>query len=349
MTCIWGGGQPEPVVEVRSGWDNPATVIEGFEITSRYGPYYYAYFASGIDCAECSMKVVNCNVNGCHYHGIECYEAFVEIENTLVVQNNGDPFSLGAGIYGNTVDFTILNCTISDNENKSGGGGICLDGSLNSSKIKNTILWNNRSTNATSGDQIWLNSWAVLDVSHSDVEGGQAGVYVEPGGKLTWGGGMMDADPLFVHTDTDFHLRATSPCIDGGDSSGAPATDFENDPRTGVDMGADEFHLHLYPYGLMEPGEYFYIKIIGEPHASPVMLIIGAGIQDPPLPTQYGDLFLTIPGHIFSYTPMLPTGVISLIGYTPPTMPLGTEFYLQSFVQDALSNLMVLTVQEVYP
>lgn len=348
MTCIWGGNKPGTVVEVRSGWKNPATAIDGFEITSRYGPYYYAAPASGITCVECSMKVINCNVNGCDYHGIECYEAFVEIENTLVLGNGDDPFALGAGIYGNTVDFSILNCTISDNENKSGGAGICIEGSIKSSTIKNTILWNNRSTNVASGSQIWLSKSAMLDISYSDVQDGQAMAYAAPGCSLKWGAGMMDADPLFVHMGTDFHLRATSPCIDAGDSSGAPLADFENDPRSGVDIGADEFHLHLYQYGLLEPGEYVYIKITGQPNATPVSLIIGHGLINPPLPTQYGDFFLKFPVHIFTYAPMPSTGFTSLIGYAPPSLTPGTEFYFQGFVQDALSNFMVMTVVEMY-
>lgn len=349
MTCIWGGYYPGTVVEVQSGWGNPATVIEGFEITSRYGPYYYHSYASGITCSSCSLNVVDCNVNGCYYHGIECYEAFVELENTLVVNNEGDPFSHGAGIYGNTVDFTILNCTIANNENQAGGGGICINGSLYSSTIKNSILWGNDSTHASQGNQIRLMNHATLEVRFSDIQGGQADAYVESGSTLNWGGGMIDIDPLFIHLGTDFHLRATSPCIDAGDGSGAPTNDYENDPRTNVDMGADEFHLHLYPTGLMEPDEYFFLKIVGPPFASPVMLVLGSGLEDPPLPTKFGILHLQFPLYFFSYTPMPATGFISLIGHTPITILPGSEFYIQAFVQGALSNHMVMTVVDMYP
>jgi len=57
-------------------------------------------------------------------------------------------------------------------------------------------------------------------------------------------GGNINADPLFVAAPRDIHLSAGSPAIDTGTCTGAPATDFEGDPRptgAGCDMGADEF------------------------------------------------------------------------------------------------------------
>ena len=56
-------------------------------------------------------------------------------------------------------------------------------------------------------------------------------------------GGNIDVDPLLV-SRTDFHLGVGSPAIDTGTCAGAPATDFEGDPRptgAGCDIGADEF------------------------------------------------------------------------------------------------------------
>ena len=96
---------------------------------------------------------------------------------------------------------------------------------------------------------------STLTVSYSDVEGGESGAYVEPGGTLTWGDSNIDADPLFADPDNDdYHLKSargrwdsgtetwvtdavTSPCIDAGD----PASDYSNepDPNGGrVNMGA---------------------------------------------------------------------------------------------------------------
>jgi hypothetical protein len=54
--------------------------------------------------------------------------------------------------------------------------------------------------------------------------------------------GTRSVDPLFVGA-ADYHLQATSMCIDAGTAAGAPATDFEGDARpTGAapDIGYDE-------------------------------------------------------------------------------------------------------------
>jgi parallel beta-helix repeat protein len=57
------------------------------------------------------------------------------------------------------------------------------------------------------------------------------------------------ADPLFVKPSVDpavadFHLTAGSPAIDAGTSAGAPAVDFDGNPRpwgAGIDIGAYEY------------------------------------------------------------------------------------------------------------
>jgi len=336
MTAIWGGYDPTTVVYVHSNWGGPATHIEGFEITSKWG----SHDVSGITCVECSMNVVNCVVHGCHQHGVECYEAFVDMINTQVVDNEGGP-----RVYGNTADFNIMNCTIADNYSYGNGGGIFLVGAIYFSKIKNSIFWNNRSLNSFPGEQIWVESSGYLEISFSDVQDGILGAVATTGSHLTWGGGMIQADPHFMNPYDDFHLRATSPCIDAGDGLGALLLDFENDPRSGVDMGADEFHLHLYQYGFLLPGGHFNIKIVGEPDVSPVILLIGSGIQNPPLTTKYGDLFLVHPLYFLYFNPLAYYGFLNIIADAPVYLVPGTEFYLQSFVQDKLSNLAVITVR----
>jgi hypothetical protein len=57
------------------------------------------------------------------------------------------------------------------------------------------------------------------------------------------------ADPLFVNPSVDpavadFHLKAGSPAIDAGTTVGAPAIDFDGNPRpagAGIDIGAYEY------------------------------------------------------------------------------------------------------------
>jgi len=56
---------------------------------------------------------------------------------------------------------------------------------------------------------------------------------------------VFTADPQFVdEPNNDFHLMASSPCIDAGTNTGAPSIDYEGNPRPNngtVDIGAYEF------------------------------------------------------------------------------------------------------------
>ncbi|MBL7064969.1 MAG: hypothetical protein ISS49_12300, partial [Anaerolineae bacterium] len=121
----------------------------------------------------------------------------------------------------------LVNVTIANNSASDGTGGIYFatdqpDGSL---VILNSIL-------AFNGDDDLSCSGGTCSVTYSDVQEGFANST------------NISDDPQFVdRTEGDYHLRGNSPAIDVGTSAGAPATDFEGDPRPvgGVDMGADEF------------------------------------------------------------------------------------------------------------
>jgi parallel beta-helix repeat protein len=62
----------------------------------------------------------------------------------------------------------------------------------------------------------------------------------------------------FVTPGSDFHLLSTSPAVDAGTSSNAPATDLDGEPRpvgAAVDMGAYELQLESCGNGTVDPGE----------------------------------------------------------------------------------------------
>jgi len=107
---------------------------------------------------------------------------------------------------------------------RAGAGGVAMDGS-----IRNSILWGN-----FGGQPRDLTTTYGVDLDHSDLD--------EQSGPVNDLGGNINMSPLFVAAD--WHLRATSPCIDTGTCAGAPTTDIDGDPRptgAGCDIGADEF------------------------------------------------------------------------------------------------------------
>ena len=173
----------------------------------------------------------------------------------------------GGGICCNNNSFpTITGNTITGNTASGWGGGIC-SSQFSSATITNTILWGN---SAPVGSELCVgpDTVSALTISYSDVEGGLSGVHVFSGSTLTWGVGMIDADPLFIDPANGDHRLRQDPCqpgvinrcIDSGDPrspvvTGTTRTDLVQDDGV-VDLG---YHYRLSsipgaPYCYGDPG-----------------------------------------------------------------------------------------------
>jgi hypothetical protein len=134
---------------------------------------------------------------------------------------------------------TIMNSTFYGNEtgNYSGvygkGGGACINGAGNTI---NSIFWGNV---GGSGSQVYGSA-----ISYSDIMSGEAGISA-----ATYGTGNISVDALFMDVLVkNFHLSASSECIDSGTSQGAPLIDLDGNIRpfrAGFDMGAYEYSIDL--------------------------------------------------------------------------------------------------------
>jgi predicted outer membrane repeat protein len=278
------GYQAGSVVVFDNG-EGPDSVLEGFQIVNGN-----AAKGGGIYCEGASPTLRNNDIWGnsttylgegggiyCQYHsatiecnsvhdnhaykggGLCCIHASPTIVNNFIFHNEAQYPGLGGGIYcaESSSKPDISNNTICQNSAYHFGGGIA-SVSKASPVVTNSILWDN---DAGFGSEIYLG--ATVNISYSDLLGGQASVFEATGGVLNWGDGMIDGDPLFLDPfNDDYHLTYASPCIDAGDNNAPslPVTDFEGDPRvfpgngkgyragsppqpTIVDMGADEHCL----------------------------------------------------------------------------------------------------------
>jgi parallel beta-helix repeat protein len=283
---------------------------------------------------------------------IYCHESSVTIAGNMIVNNLAKAFG-GALIIDGDSSSLLLNNTISENTGSFWGGGLlCWDGAIVT--ITNTIFWNNV---ASFGPEINLDVWddpTTVNISHSNVKGGQASVYIEKGCMLNWGPGMIDADPLFVDPALeDFHLTFNSPCRGSGDDSAVPPDlldDFEGDPRIAygtVDMGADEFYTHLYWTGDATPGGNVEVKFVGLPGTSPVGLCIGTGVLEPPIPSIWGDWYLQFPiiGPVDLGSITSPEGVLVIPSTIPGSPPAPYSIPMQALIGDTLTNLCVIKVK----
>jgi len=298
-------------------------------------------------------NIITGNAAGSKGGGIYSENSDTIITNNTLARNTAS--SNGGGIYCYRSVTIITNNTTTGNIAGSNGGGIYCEWSFYQQDpfITNTILWQN---SAPTGPECWI-SQATVNISYSDVCGGQSSIFVDPSGTLIWGPGNIDADPLFVDpANNDFHLTWDSACRNTGDNSAATEPqDFEGDPRIAdgtVDMGADEFHLHLYCVDDVVPGGSITVRVVGTPGSAPIVLGYGSGVLDPPLPSQYGDIYLAAPvlwqsnlGTIQSNGMLEASGTASVFWQPGEQHPFQVLAGPLGNPASELTNLMLLTVR----
>ena len=242
----------------------------------------------------------------------------------------------GGGVYCFSCSPDMVNNTFAGNQAGSGRGG-AIAGNNFQSMIVNSILWGN---SAPSGPEIGVGTLDDPIVTYCDVQGGWSGQ------------GNIDTDPLFVDlAGGDYRLTYSSPCRDAGDDTAVVALcDFEGDPRIAhgaVDMGADEFHTHLYWMGDATPGGQVALKIVDIPSTTPVILFVGSGMLATPIHlTKYGDWYLEFPLLLEAGLGSVPAdGVLELSASIPSNITVPVTLPMQALSGMMLTNPSVMTIE----
>ncbi|MEN8219442.1 MAG: right-handed parallel beta-helix repeat-containing protein [Pseudomonadota bacterium] len=166
------------------------------------------------------------------------------------ITDSGD----GGGIYINSIDtITLTNNTITSNTaGGDNGGGIWLKLQDDSdvAHIYNNIIWNNSAT--SQGGDLYINNdgnnnfvASTVNLFNNDFDQTLvSGIHIALP-FLIDSSNLNNLDPLFVDADDDnYHLQASSPCIEAGDNEApeVPTTDKDGNPRNNtVDIGAHEY------------------------------------------------------------------------------------------------------------
>lgn len=329
--------------------------IENCSFESNMADTGGAFFCHGVNPLRCdSCEFVDNHADtygGAVYHWFSMESAF---SNAHFTRNTAGS---GAAIYNREAGFTITNSIVSDNEAVDGGGGGFFSYTADEIVVANCTLTGNSSSTTAGGIYCYMTSLVIVNsilwgdspveltcnssphnVSFSCIEG-------------DWPGpGNVDADPLFIDAASgDYHLDYNSPCRETGNNNTPwlAEEDFEGDPRveyTAVDMGADEFHTHLYCMGDFTPNGTIEGKFVGQPGTWPVGLFIGSGLMDPPMQHAWGEFHLESPWILLPLV-SIPSGGVLTIPATLPSTPAQYMIPMQALVGGDLSNLFILEVE----
>jgi len=150
--------------------------------------------------------------------------------NNLITGNRVD--IQGGGIYCMGASPVLIGNTISENSALISGGGVCC-GAISFPAITNTIIWNN---DAPTGPEMWIGTSAhpsTAAIRYSDLEGGPASVYVDPGCTLDFGADMLDIDPVFVTGPSGPYYLSQ---IAAGQATDSPCSDRGNNTAFNLNM-----------------------------------------------------------------------------------------------------------------
>lgn len=328
-------------------------LIEGNSATNDGGGIHGTSLSGGTIYSNIISSNSANNGGGIYFYDCAMYW-YPDVGNNMIIRNSAT--SDGGGVYFNFFEFEcppVWNDTIAYNTAATRGGGVYCE-EVDELTIKNAILWKN---DAPLGKEVYFySSWSdsKIHIDYSDLEGGSDSLFVEPSSALDWGLNNIDKDPKFVDPPAnDFHITWCSFCRDSGDNSVVKdPCDFEGDPRIDpvtVDIGADEYHHHLYCRGEITPGETVKVCVVGWPNGC-TKLLMGSGVIDPPLSTQWGDFHLEAPVHLI-YLGLIPLNGVLIEDVTVPlSWAQGETYPFQAFIGSPLwsssrfTNLMTLTV-----
>jgi len=367
LNTVLDGGMAGSVVTFNSG-EGPASILQGFTITNGS-----SVFGGGIHCMFTSPtiqdNVVILNVAQTGGGGLFARESHATITRCSFMRNYASSASgSGGGMFLFRGRPTITNSIFWRNVAGLHGGGMYLSNA--SPIITNSTMYDNAAPNepvqSGRGNAIFaFNSPALVTNSIVRTNSSQSASPVLAGygssvfPEITYcnidsysGQGNFSSSPTFVDDASgDFHLRSNSPNISRGISTAPalPSVDFEGDPRPAshIDVGADQFHPHLYSSGTIRPGGTLNASITGQKYETAAWAFnLNRETANPPLtvPGLQGVLHLQFPIGLIPFGSIPKSGATGFSIPLPWSTPVGTRITSQALIGTTLSNLEVIVI-----
>ncbi|MBS1718040.1 MAG: hypothetical protein JSS72_09965 [Armatimonadetes bacterium] len=168
------------------------------------------------------LTIRNCTFaynTGLYGGALEFYTGTVNISNSIFTGNACTAGGAGGAIDDdpNTGDLTIQDSTFSANNSAGSGGAIYHEPTSGTPVcyLINNVFWGDT---ANSGNELATTASGQLQVQYCNVQGGYSGT------------GNINSDPKFV-SNSDFHLKAGSPCFGAGTPLSGIVADLDGNPR----------------------------------------------------------------------------------------------------------------------
>jgi hypothetical protein len=263
--CIQTAVKGNNISYNESGWTGSGLQLTDSQVSISYNNICYNKYNTALnywgDQYSYMTSIISNRIIGNYSFGIGIDEGGAEIRNNIIAFNER-----GYGISGGVSYLIIQNNTIASNGfyEDENYGGIYLSGDI--ADITNNIIV----SNSGYGIKAYYPSPSTY-INYNDVWDNTNGQYYN----YEAGPRDISCNPDFIDLN-EFHLSASSPCIDAGD----PGTDIPDGAGDRIDIGAYEFP-QLYNGALsylshsdeIEPGEPYALDFhLANPFEVPIIV-----------------------------------------------------------------------------
>ncbi len=172
----------------------------------------------------------------------------IDVFNNIVYNTGADGLKANGAVGDPATDPTIYDIFFTNNTVYDCRSSLWVQGGTGAINVRNNIFSKNDFNN---GIYVYASNKANVTASHNLIDAYMGRSWNDPVMEEIRGTSAVEQAPQFVDAAAaDFRLSSSSPAIDAGTATGAPATDFTGKNRpvgSGYDLGAYEFGASAPP------------------------------------------------------------------------------------------------------